>query len=83
VTTSPAGRFAASYTTLSSAHDLADYWAQTRYQATNKGRHGNAHENAEGRRACLTHVATYTMSLPLESVVSTVLWGWVRPGRGY
>ncbi len=59
-TTSAGARFAASYVTLIAAHESADYWAQTRYQAANKGRHGNVHEDAAGRRACLAHVATYT-----------------------
>jgi hypothetical protein len=58
--TSPGARFAAAYLALWAAHNVADYWAQTTYQATNKGRHGNVHENTVGRQACLTHVATYT-----------------------
>jgi hypothetical protein len=44
------------------AHHIADYWAQTAHQATNKGRHGNVHEAAAGHRACLAHVAIYTVS---------------------
>ena len=58
--TSPGARFAAGYLTLVASHNVADYWAQTTYQANNKGRHGSVHENAVGRRACLNHVATYT-----------------------
>jgi len=58
--TSPGARFAAGYLILMASHNVADYWAQTTYQATNKGRHGSVHENAKGRRACLAHVATYT-----------------------
>ncbi|WP_445183471.1 transcriptional regulator [Pseudonocardia sp. Cha107L01] len=56
-TASPAARFAASYIAMPSAHTFADYWAQTTHQAT---RH--AGENAVGRRACVAHVAVYTLS---------------------
>jgi hypothetical protein len=58
--TSPGARFAACFVALLAAHQLADYWAQTNYQAANKGRHGSPHDNAEGRVACMAHVATYT-----------------------
>ncbi|MDX6584717.1 MAG: hypothetical protein QOI10_3901 [Solirubrobacterales bacterium] len=58
---SPAARFAALYVAMLGAHNIADYWAQTTHQATNKGRHGNVHENAAGHRACLAHVAIYTL----------------------
>jgi hypothetical protein len=87
VATSPAARFAASYTTLTSAHEVADYWVQTRHQATEKGRHGNAHENHEGRRACLAHVVTYTaISTAAVSCVNGVLrlgldWRGVLAGQ--
>ena len=56
----PGTRFAATYVALRAAHHLADYWVQTGYQAGNKGRVGNPHENAIGRLACLSHVASYT-----------------------
>jgi hypothetical protein len=39
------------------AHDVADHWVQTEYQARTKGLPG-----WEGRRACAAHVATYTAS---------------------
>jgi len=68
--TSPGARFAASFIALLAAHNLADYWAQTTHQAQNKGRHGNPHENAAGRAACLAHVAIYTASS--AAAVSTV-----------
>lgn len=58
--TSPGTRFAATFIALHAAHNLADYWMQTTHQATDKGRFGNAHENAAGRLACLSHVASYT-----------------------
>lgn len=83
---SPAARFAACYIAMLCAHNIADYWAQTSHQAHNKGRHGDAQENAAGRRACLAHVATYTLSgtvavcavskvLHLDATVRGVLTG--------
>jgi hypothetical protein len=59
---SPAARFAACYIAMLGAHNVADYWAQTTHQAANKGRHGSVHESAVGHRACLAHVAVYTVS---------------------
>jgi hypothetical protein len=45
------------FAALYAAHMVADHWIQTNRQATGKGRPGWA-----GRRACATHVATYTVT---------------------
>jgi hypothetical protein len=51
-----AARFAAVYAlVLTVAHEVADHWVQRDTEAAAKGKPG-----AEGVRACLTHVATYT-----------------------
>ena len=49
--------FAAIAITLYVAHHVGDYWIQTDHQACHKGAGG-----AEGRIACLKHVATYTLT---------------------
>lgn len=48
--------FAASFGALYVAHMFADYWLQTQWQASNKGR-----RDATGRRACLNHVIGHTV----------------------
>lgn len=40
------------------AHNVADHWVQTGWEAANKGR-----KDATGRAACLSHVVTYTFTL--------------------
>nr|WP_063779208.1 DUF3307 domain-containing protein [Kibdelosporangium sp. MJ126-NF4]CEL14458.1 hypothetical protein [Kibdelosporangium sp. MJ126-NF4]CTQ88823.1 hypothetical protein [Kibdelosporangium sp. MJ126-NF4] len=55
-----ATRFAASFVAMLAAHQISDYWVQTDYQATNKGRHGSVAEDAAGRAACLAHVVSYS-----------------------
>ena len=40
------------------AHNVADHWVQTNWEAVNKGR-----KDATGRAACLSHVVTYTFTL--------------------
>jgi hypothetical protein len=53
----PAVEFAVALGTLAAAHQAADYWVQTPGQALEKGLSG-----WKGRRACLAHVATYTVT---------------------
>ena len=50
--------FAVAWAALSGGHQAADYWIQTHRQATRKTMPG-----WPGRRACLAHVATYTLTL--------------------
>lgn len=54
----PATVFPIAFAALSAGHWAADYWIQTDYQATHKGLPGWT-----GRRACLAHVVTYTVTL--------------------
>lgn len=39
------------------AHNVADHWVQTSWEAANKGR-----KDSTGRAACLSHVVTYTLT---------------------
>jgi hypothetical protein len=57
MTSHAAGRFAAIFATLFAAHQAGDYWVQTHRQAAYKGLPG-----WPGRRACLGHVASYTLA---------------------
>ena len=50
-----ASRFAAVCAVLTAAHEVADHWVQVDDDAAHKGDTG-----ADGVRACLRHVATYT-----------------------
>ena len=50
-----AATFAAVYAALAAGHEVGDIWIQRHTDARDKGKPG-----AEGRRACATHVATYT-----------------------
>jgi hypothetical protein len=50
--------FAAVLAAYAAGHQAGDYWVQTGAQAMRKGLPGPA-----GRRACLAHVATYTLTL--------------------
>ncbi|MFK4245413.1 DUF3307 domain-containing protein [Micromonospora chokoriensis] len=52
-----AGAFAAVFATLYVAHQIADHWVQTQWQADTKGQPGWL-----GRLACGAHVATYTLT---------------------
>jgi len=52
-----AATFAAVFAALYAAHMVADYWVQTQAQATAK-----AWPGWRGRRACLAHVGTYTLT---------------------
>jgi hypothetical protein len=40
------------------AHNVADHWVQTTWEANNKGR-----KDSTGRAACLSHVVTYTFTI--------------------
>lgn len=67
--------FAAIAITLYVAHHVGDYWVQTDHQARHKGAAG-----AEGRIACLVHVATYTLTqLGLLVVIMLTLGVHVSP----
>ncbi|MFJ5602368.1 helix-turn-helix domain-containing protein [Micromonospora parva] len=52
-----AGAFAAVFATLYVAHQIADHWVQTQWQADTKGQ-----LNWLGRLACAAHVGTYTLT---------------------
>jgi len=54
----PAVTFAAVAAVLYAAHQAGDYWAQTNVQAMEKGLPG-----WKGRRACVGHIASYTLTL--------------------
>jgi hypothetical protein len=54
------------------AHQVADHWVQTSAQAAAKGQPG-----WRGRRACATHVATYTLATTLA--VGAVWWAFTLP----
>lgn len=64
--TGAAVTFAVLLPALLVAHNVADHWVQTDYQAANKGLPG-----WPGRRACAAHVATYTWTTGL---VAFCLW---------
>ena len=53
--------------TLQAAHAIADHWVQTDRQARDKGEPGWS-----GRRACLAHVTTYTLTAAL--FLSVLAW---------
>lgn len=59
--------FAAVFAALFAAHQVADHWLQTDYQARNKARPGWA-----GRWACAAHVTVYT----LAAVAALALLAW-------
>lgn len=59
------------------AHGIGDYWVQTEHQATAKGLPGWV-----GRRACLAHVATYTLTIAAAlAAVSTTQHIPLNPWR--
>lgn len=64
--TGSAVTFAAVLAGLLVAHDVADHWVQTDAQAVGKGRRGRV-----GRRACVGHVATYTL---VTATTVAALW---------
>jgi hypothetical protein len=61
--------FVAVWVAMFIAHRVMDHWGQSSHQAANKGRHGGRAENRIGRRACLAHVATYTLGTGLAVLV--------------
>lgn len=75
--------FAAVFAAYSAAHWLGDYWIQTSHQGTRKADPGRA-----GRRACVRHVITYTMTL--AALLTLAAWwlalplstGWMCAGLG-
>jgi hypothetical protein len=66
VAASPAEAFSAVGVALYGVHAVADHWVQTHGQATRKG-----HRAPDGVRACLAHVATYTL---VASLAVVLLW---------
>lgn len=84
-----AARFAASYALLRAAADVADHWVQSDHQAANKGWHdgdqdkdGHTHTSAEGRAACLAHIASYTATQGAALLIGSKVLGMrLRPGR--
>lgn len=64
---STAGSFAAVFTALYVAHQVADHWVQSHHQACTKGSPGRA-----GRVACAAHVTSYTAT----AVAVLALTGW-------
>jgi hypothetical protein len=65
-----AATFAAVFADLFVAHQVADHWVQTDTQACRKGLPG-----WPGRRACATHVATYTLTALVALGVLTLVTG--------
>jgi hypothetical protein len=61
--------FVAVWVAMFVAHRVMDHWRQSTHQAANKGRHGCRSESWIGRRACLAHVATYTLGTGLAVLV--------------
>lgn len=68
--------FAAVFVALYAAHQVADHWVQTQYQADHKGRPG-----WPGRLACAAHVATYTLTGVVALFAVAAVTGW-RPDLG-
>jgi Protein of unknown function (DUF3307) len=72
-----AGLFAAVFALLFVAHQVADHWVQTDHQALHKGDPG-----WPGRRACLAHVITYTLtSLAALAALPLALGAALSPAR--
>lgn len=82
--TVPAARFAAAYALLRAAAAVGDHWIQTDYQAVTKGQYDDVpgQSSRVGRRACATHVATYTatqaLALAVGGRVLGIRWSPVR-----
>jgi hypothetical protein len=64
--------FAVVFTAYLTGHHLGDYWIQTHLQALRKSLPGWA-----GRRACLAHVASYTLTLAV--FLGLAAWGLALP----
>lgn len=68
--------FAAAFGAYAAGHQVADYWIQTPGQSARKALPGWT-----GRRACLAHVTTYTVTLAaLLALAAGVLAVPVSPG---
>lgn len=65
------------FAALYAGHLVGDHWVQTDRQAIRKGLPGWA-----GRRACLAHVATYTVTLLLFVVAAGAALDWWRVVMG-
>lgn len=59
---------------LYAAHQVADHWVQTQWQADNKGLPGWT-----GRLACAGHVLSYTITCYLALLALILVTGW-QPG---
>jgi hypothetical protein len=66
--------FAAVFAALYAAHQVADHWVQTQWQADTKGQPGWL-----GRLACLAHVTTYTLTA-VAALTTLAAWSGWRPG---
>ncbi len=75
--TSRAAKFAAAFAGLLAAHNIADYWVQHGADACDKQKPGT-----EGRRACVRHVATYTITTGLTVTVLDVALNLGLSSRG-
>lgn len=64
----PALVFTTAFAALSAGHWAADYWVQTNVQAQRKGGPG-----WPGRRACLAHVAAYTLTVAACLLLAAVV----------
>ncbi|GAA3172266.1 DUF3307 domain-containing protein [Nonomuraea roseoviolacea] len=67
--------FSATFIALYAGHHVGDHWVQTHRQALTKGAPGRA-----GKRACLGHVVTLTLT---KLTALELLWlatGWVPSG---
>jgi hypothetical protein len=62
--------FATAFVALFVAHQVADHWIQTQHQADHKGQPG-----WPGRRACLGHVTTYTLTQTAALAIATTATG--------
>lgn len=78
---SRATQFAAAYAALTAAHEVADHILQVDSDAAAKGREG-----AEGRTACLSHVASYSAAQALALAAADcglnlrLDWRWATAG---
>lgn len=65
--------FGAVFAALYAAHQVADHWVQSQWQADTKGQPGWL-----GRLACAAHVATYTLTAVIALATVAAWSGW-RP----
>lgn len=73
--------FAAAYAVLTASHEVADHWVQRDREAVAKGNPG-----PDGARACVIHVATYTVTQGLALLAADRFLGlrldWRRAALG-